>query len=136
MSRADLEGLLARTPFSRFLGLRPPTAAERETDAEAVLALDVRPEFVQEAGRVHGGVLTSLADSAGVYALLEAGWHARFTGVELKLNFVRPVALDGPAMVARARIVQSGRRVALCDVEIAQAGKLLAKGLFTYLAIE
>jgi acyl-CoA thioesterase len=131
MDSTQLAALLARTPFTRFLGHRLVAAA----DGAAELELPLRREFVQEAGRVHGGVLTSLADSAAVYALLSSErWDERFTGVEMKLNFLRPPALDGPPLTARARIVQQGRRVAVCDVEIAQAEKLCAKGLFTYLA--
>ena len=130
MDKAALEALVARTPFTGFLGHRLVAAGGGA--AEVLLA--VRGEFVQEAGRVHGGVLTALADSAAVYALLSSGFAPGFTGVELKLNFLRPVALEGPPLLARGRVVQAGRRVAVCDAEVEQAGKLVAKGLFTYLA--
>jgi acyl-CoA thioesterase len=127
----DLHSLLAQAPFTRFLGHRLVSAG----DGAAALALAPRAEFVQEAGRLHGGVLTALGDTAAVYALLSTGrWAPRFTSVELKLNFLRPAALDGPELEARGRVVTQGRRVAVCDVEIEQAGRLLAKGLFTYLA--
>jgi len=131
MDSTQLEALLVRTPFTRFLGHRLVAAA----DGTAELELPLRPEFVQEAGRVHGGILTALADSAAVYALLTTDrWDRRFSSIELKLNFLRPAALDGPPLTARATVVQQGRRVAVCDVELAQAGKRCAKGLFTYMS--
>ena len=33
-------------------------------------------------------------------------------------------------------LVKLGRTVALCDVEVSQAGALVAKGLFTYLLLD
>jgi acyl-CoA thioesterase len=131
MNESDLETLLRNAPFTGFLGHRLISAG----GGAARLALAPRAEFEQEAGRLHGGVLTALADSAGVYALLSTGrWEPRFTGVELKLNFLRPAALAGADLEARGRVVTQGRRVAVCEVEVEQAGRLLAKGLFTYLA--
>jgi len=35
--------------------------------------------------------------------------------------------------VARARLIQGGRSVSVCDVEVSQGEALVAKGLFTYL---
>lgn len=90
--------------------------------------------FVQEQGVVHGGVLTTLADTAAVYTVypfLEDG--QTMSSIEFKLNFLRPVFIDDGSVTARAKLVRQGKRVALVQVDVQQARRLVAKGLFTYL---
>ena len=130
MESTDLAALLARAPITRLLGHRLVAAG----DGTASLGLAPRDDFVQEAGRVHGGILTTLLDTACVYALLSTErWPATFTSIEFKLNFLRPVALGGGEMLATADVVQQGRRVGVCAARLEQDGKQLATGLFTYL---
>lgn len=90
--------------------------------------------FVQEEGVVHGGVLTTLADTAAVYTVypfLEVG--QTMSNIEFKLNFLRPVFIDDGSVTAKAKLVRQGNRVALVQVDVHQARRLVAKGLFTYL---
>lgn len=90
--------------------------------------------FLQEERVVHGGVLTTLADTAAVYTIypfLEDG--RTMSSIEFKLNFLRPVFIDGGSVTAKAKLVRQGKRVALVQVDLQQARRLVAKGLFTYL---
>lgn len=120
-------------PVARSAGYRLDAAGE----AGVELALPLRADFLQIEDRVHGGVLATLADTAAVYALYRGLPEDRsMTSVEFKLNFLRPVLLDGGEVRARAEVVQRGRTIGLCDVELRQAGRLVAKGLFTYLFAE
>lgn len=129
-SLEELRAVLASAPVNRLLGLR---LVERDAE-HAVLELSLRPDFLQEEGRVHGGILTALADTAAVYVLRPGlAGERSMTSVELKLNFLAPADPDGPAVRATARRVQRGRTIGVCDVELAQDGRKLAKGLFTYL---
>ena len=58
---ADLDTLVAMMPFARQLGL-----VLEEADANRVVArLDWAPHLCTTSGIMHGGVLMSLADSAG-----------------------------------------------------------------------
>jgi 1,4-dihydroxy-2-naphthoyl-CoA hydrolase len=58
---ADLDALLALIPFAGHLGL-----VLDEADASRVVArLDWAPHLCTSAGTMHGGVLMSLADTAG-----------------------------------------------------------------------
>ena len=58
---ADLDALLALIPFAGYLGL-----VLDEADAGRVVArLDWAPHLCTSAGTMHGGVLMSLADTAG-----------------------------------------------------------------------
>jgi len=100
----------------------------------AEIAMPLKRPFLQEEGIVHGGVLTTLADTAAVYAVypfLEDG--QTMTSIEFKMNFLRPAFIDDGSVTARAKLVRQGRTIALCDVEVSQARRLVAKGLFTYL---
>ena len=133
MDASALQERLERSPFSAFLGLRLVSAA----DGAAELALAPRAEFRQEADRLHGGVLAALCDSAAVYALLSVdAFGGRFTSVELKLNFLRPATLLGADLRARAGIVQLGRRIALCEIDVEQDERKLVRCLSTYIALE
>ncbi len=126
---ADLE----RIPANRLFGW---TYGDRSSDG-AEMILPLRPEFVQREGIVHGGVVTALADTAAVYALVaDLPDHHALTSVELKINFLRPVRPDGGDMVARSTVVKRGRRVAVCRVDILQGDQLAATGMFTYLIYE
>ena len=92
--------------------------------------------FGQEAGVVHGGVLSTLADTAAVYTLfpyLEEG--ESMTSIEFKMNFLRPALIDGGSVTARANLVRRGSRIALCEVDVFQARRLVGKGLFTYMIL-
>ena len=131
MEQHELEALLARTPMTELVGYRLVSAGE----GRAELALAPRDEFRQEVGRLHGGILATLGDTAAVYAIVGRLPRDRsLTSIEFKLNFLRPAELEGPELLARAQVVKLGRSVALAEVEIEQGSALVAKGLFTYLA--
>lgn len=132
MSRRREREFLA-APVGAFLGYQ---ARARDARAASV-ALVPRPEFLQQQGRVQGGIVAALADTAAVwllYPLLPEGRAG--TSIEFKLNFLRAATLAGGELVANARLVKLGRTIALADVEVAQEGELVAKGLFTYLVFE
>ena len=120
------------TPFNRAMHFR---LAEHESES-ASIAVSIDPWFEQENGVVHGAIIASAADTAAVYAVrsrLEPG--EQMTGVEFKINFLRPATLDGGELTAQAHVVKRGRTIAVCDVEVLQAGRAIAAGLFTYLLI-
>ena len=104
------------------------------SETEVELAAPVFDSSLQVDGWVHGGVLATLADTAGAYLLYRSLPPDRsMTSIEFKLNFLRPAVADAGDLRARARLVKQGRQVTLCDIEVAQGGELVAKGLFTYL---
>ena len=121
---------VAAMPAAAFFGFE-----FRERGAEhARVALAPRPEFFQGQGRVHGGILATLADTAAVWLLLGPLLPERtLTSIEFKLNFVRPALAERGELLAVAKLVRRGRTVALASVDVLQAGELVATGLFTYL---
>jgi uncharacterized protein (TIGR00369 family) len=122
-----------RMPIARRLGMRMIARSAAET----VLALEARPEFLQEDGAVHRGILTVLADTAAGYAVypdLTKNWA--MTSIEFKMNFLGPATLDGGTIAAHASVVRQDPSVALCEVDVRQSGERVARGVFTYLLFD
>ena len=123
----------ANVPVHRLLGMRMVTPSPEE----AVVEMDVSPDMCQETGVVHGGIVTSLADATAANLFQPyVPDHLITTSIELKMNFLRPVLADQGKLVARGSVLKRGRKVSIAEVEIMQTGKLVAKGLFTFLFVE
>lgn len=87
-------------------------------------------------GTVHGGYAAAILDSAlalSILASLDA--DADFTTLEIKVNFVRPVAV-GMKVRAEGTVVHVGRRVATSEARLTDLeGRLLAHGTTTCLVL-
>ena len=103
--------ILQSQPFSVLLG------------AELILfeigqvkiVLPVKPEFLQQHGYVHGGVISYLIDNA----LTFAGGSTLGPDVvtaEFKVNYLRPAR--GEKLLARAVVEHAGKRLAVCRAEV------------------
>ena len=104
------------------------------SDKQAEISMPLDKTYLQEGGVVHGGIISTLADTAAVYTLHPyLTENQSMTSIEFKMNFLSPVLIENGDLLARARLVKRGRKVALCDVEVFQKEKLVAKGLFSYL---
>lgn len=119
------------SPFYRLLGIEVVEMG----DGWARLVMPVQEKLLQLYGTLHGGATASLADSAVAVALISASAEDEkaFT-VELKLNFLASVK-EG-VLTAEARLFHRGKRVAAGDVEVRnEAGRLIAKGIATYMPV-
>ncbi|XVQ13796.1 PaaI family thioesterase [Spirillospora sp. CA-255316] len=128
--RAALErAAAAGTGIGTLLGME----AEKLEPGLVVFAMEPRADFANPLGTVHGGVLSTLLDSAmscAVHTSLPEG--AGYTTLELKVNFVRPVPVEGGRLTCEGRTVHMGRRVATCEGRITDAaGRLMAHGTAT-----
>lgn len=117
-------------PFNRLLGIK----GEAVEPGRAVLVLPVRPDFVGDPRRpaLHGGVLSTLIDTAGGVA----AWSALPPGetvstVDLRVDYLEPAGLDG-ALRAEAVLVRKGNRVCHVRVSLTQGGRLVAEGTGVY----
>ena len=119
------------SPFSDLLGIKDGVS-ESGTGSVSMV---IRPEHLQDAGIVHGGLIATLADTAffqAVRSLLKLG--ERTTTIELKINFLAP-ASEGE-LTATARVVSSENRLVVAEVEVTGPGQaLIAQGLGTYLVL-
>jgi uncharacterized protein (TIGR00369 family) len=134
MSTAELQRILGASAAQTDLDLR--LVAHDGTTLE--LAMPVRARMLQGFRVVHGGVLATLADSAAVLLLFPREGEAAkgLSSIEFKLNFLRPAVLDAGDVHAHARVLSRGRRVGVAEVELRQAARAIAVGLFTYLYLD
>lgn len=117
--------------FPRLLGIELDSIG----DGEATLSLEVSDKVLQLQGIMHGGAIASLIDTAVAVAIAtKAEPGELFTTVELKVNYLSPIS-RGRA-IARATLVKKGRRIVVAECDVTDsAGKLLAKGLLTYITL-
>jgi uncharacterized protein (TIGR00369 family) len=115
--------------ITSLLGL----SVETLEPGRVVLGLETRPDFGNPLGGLHGGVYSTLLDSAmacSVHASLPEG--AGYTTLELKVNFIRPVRLDGVKLRCEGTTVHLGGRVATTEGRITDdQGRLVAHGTST-----
>jgi uncharacterized protein (TIGR00369 family) len=120
-------------PINRHLGFK---LISRSSES-ASISMEPQPQFLQEEGIIHGAIVTALADTAAVY-IFHPGLSpdVTMTSIEFKLNFLSPALLDGGTITARSSLVRKGRKIGVCDVDVMQGDRHIAKGLFTYLFYE
>jgi uncharacterized protein (TIGR00369 family) len=113
--------------FGRLLGLQIVKAEA----GEAIVELSMQDSLRNLHGKLHGGALFSLLDTAMALAShsLTDGEPSSVT-LECKLNYLRPVS-EGE-LSCRAWVVHAGRRTQLLEAEARQNGKLLAKAQATF----
>jgi uncharacterized protein (TIGR00369 family) len=120
-------------PSNKLLGFRLVS----RTNEGACLSMEVQPEQLQEEGVLHGGLISALADSAAVYAFYPDLEEMRtMTSIEFKLNFLNPALPGKGQVIAQSKVLKRGRRIGVCEVEVRQLEKPIAKGIFTYLFYE
>jgi uncharacterized protein (TIGR00369 family) len=79
-------------------------------------------------GSVHGGVLSTLLDTAAacsVHTTLPAG--VGYTSQDLNVKFLRPVTVASGRVTCRGTVLQRGRRTALAEARMTdEQGRLVA----------
>ncbi|KAB7741196.1 hotdog fold thioesterase [Parvibaculum sedimenti] len=117
------------SPFQRWLGLK----VEEVGEGRLVIALQWREEMVSNPNTksMHGGILASLVDLGGLYAVLTTKSIATAT-VDLRVDYHRPST--GGAIRSVSTIIKLGSKVSTAQTEIfGEDGKLLASGRGVYL---
>ena len=125
---AGIRKKLAANPFIKFVGIQVPQLGQ----GYARFLLPFKPDLANSIGLLQGGVIAALADEAvafALYSLVPEG--ETFNTVEMKINFLGAVK-EGD-VTAEAHIAKRGRTISLGEFEVHQAGRLVAKGLCTYI---
>jgi acyl-CoA thioesterase len=105
--------LLTRHAFNHLLGFE----LVRTHRDGVTIQCRVRAELLNSAGSLHGGVTASIADAAVGTALYHRFEGVRrFTTVELKVNYFRPVT-EG-RLLARSRLVRVGSTICVGQVDL------------------
>ena len=121
-----VQGVL-EIPLHRFLGVRLDDPA----DPAAGVAVEVTDAALNNAGVLHGGVVTALLDVASYLALLPhlaAGENAVTHDVAASL--LRPVAA-GETVRLRGEVLRRGRAVAFLRAEARAGGRVVAAAQVT-----
>jgi acyl-CoA thioesterase len=126
-----LRSAVASAPYYQLLKI----SLDQIDDGFARFRMPFRKELTQAYGVVHGGAIATLADTSVAFAMMTMIQPGeKVTTVEFKINFLAPITEDD--MIGEARIINRGKRLALADMEVkTDAGKLIAKGLATYIIL-
>ena len=82
------------------------------------IRLPFRDTLCQQHGFFHGGVIGTIADSAGGYAGFSLmPDDANVLTVEYKLNLLAPA--DGDCLIARGSVIRPGRTLVVCRADVA-----------------
>jgi uncharacterized protein (TIGR00369 family) len=120
----QLRGDLPAPPITELTGMRPTEAGE----GSVTFVLPCTEWLTSPLRTVQGGVTAMLADTAmqvAIQTTTPAG--TSIAGLDLKVNYLRPVLPDGRDLTARASVTHSGRRIAIAQARIENAdGKPVA----------
>ena len=104
------------------------------------ITLPFRADLTQQHGYMHGGIVTTIADSAAGYAaysLMPSG--AEVLSIEFKVNLLRPAR--GKSFLARAEVIKAGRTLTVSRADVfgvAESGdrELVATMLATIICLQ
>lgn len=95
---------------------------ESSTDGRAVLSVEVKPQLLNvgqlEPPPVHGGVISTLVDTASAVALrttFDEPKAGNLTTTNMDVSYLRPATGD---LEATATVVRSGRSMGVADVTV------------------
>jgi uncharacterized protein (TIGR00369 family) len=112
------EFMESQIPFNAFLGMKVTLM----NDGEAEMMIPTRPELTGDPFRpaLHGGVLSSLADTVGGLAVFtQVGRTHIASTVDLRIDYLRPGQVD-INIYARAKVLRVGNRVAATHTVVYQ----------------
>jgi uncharacterized protein (TIGR00369 family) len=116
--RRQLAGELPPPPVHHLTGMRPTDHG----DGWATVAIPTSEWLASPSGRLQGGVIAMLADFAMLIAVeTTAPAGLAFAGLDLKVNFLRPVPPGSGYLTARADVVHSGRTIAITQATVTNA---------------
>lgn len=116
MQSDDLENYTKRfedAPISKLFGFE----VEPGEPGTSVVHLQIDERLHNSMGRVHGGVLATLADAAMGIAFGRTMDEGRdFATIDLHIHFMRPVR--GKRITARGELIQRGLRIGFLQCQI------------------
>ncbi|WP_447594860.1 PaaI family thioesterase [Aquipseudomonas campi] len=114
--------------FSKLLGM----TIDKAENGESQVRMSMQEQLLNLHGRMHGGALFSLIDTA-----LGQASHSLFGGeagsmtLECKINYIRAVS-EGE-IVCHARVLNAGRKVHVLEAKVLQGDKLIATAQSTFI---
>jgi len=131
LTRAELEGVIAVTPFAGLLGAR----LQDYDPGRVSLTVPLRAELMMHMHYAHGAIVGFMADSACAWAAASVAGNV--VTAEYKLNLLAPGV--GEALLARGEVIKASGRVVTCRSDVfAVAGSrhvLVATALATIMKV-
>jgi uncharacterized protein (TIGR00369 family) len=122
--RAMAAGDLPAPPVMHLIDM----AGMEVEEGRVTVFLDPQEFHYNPLGTVHGGVLSTLLDTAAacsVHTTLPAG--VAYTSLDLNVKFLRAVTVASGRLRCEGAVLQRGRRTALAEARLTDAaGKLIA----------
>ena len=81
------------------------------------IAIPYRADLTQQHGYLHGGIITTIADTAcgyAAYTLMPA--NSEVLSVEFKVNLLRPA--KGQSFIATAEVIKPGRTLTVARADV------------------
>ena len=127
--KAGQKGL---NPFMDFIGIEP---AEIKS-GYARFRMPVRPEYLQGAGKMQGGLIVALADEAIAHAMVTTlTAEEGLTTIELKSNFL--AAVSSGELIATASVFKKGSSLVIGDCLVTDGkGKSICRVSATFLLLK
>jgi len=124
-SVAELKSREKTEPIASFLRMR----LVELSPGYARVVMKLSPRYKNFNGLIFGGIIMSLADQAFAYASNSLSLPSYAS--QFNIHFLSAPEADDE-LTAECRVVKSGRRVGLSEIEVInQAGKLIAKATGT-----
>jgi uncharacterized protein (TIGR00369 family) len=125
----EMQDCINLSPFNRWLDL----TIHRMTETSVTLHLPMRPDMEGnvDLGVLHGGIMATIIDAAGSYAIIAHNNHTNAT-IDLHIDYLLPVT--GPCVYVSTEILRMGRRIAIVDMRVHDhEGRLVSAGRGKYL---
>lgn len=120
-------------PIERLLGMQLRSVAH----GRAVTELVARPDHLNGAGILHGGIYATVLDgacAAACYSTVPEG--TRIVSTDLTVKFVRSADADSGVLRCAAQVVHRGRRNVLLEARMTDgSGRLLAHATCTIMVL-
>jgi len=112
-----------RQSFSKQTAMTTIGAQLTKVDAGLVeISIPYSANLTQQNGYLHGGIITTIADSAcgyAAYSLMPPG--SEVLSVEFKVNLLRPA--QGRSFVATAEVIKPGRTLTVARADVVSIGE-------------
>ncbi len=116
----DFRDRVEKDPFGRLLGIR----IDKVEPGYAKACVEVREEFQNFSGYVHGGLIFSLAEQA--FAAAANSFGALALALQMGINYLSPPAV-GDELTAEARHIHLGKKISVYRIKVKNSsGKLIA----------
>jgi uncharacterized protein (TIGR00369 family) len=116
-------------PIGALIGL----SIDEVEYGEVTMSLHTRADMANPLGTLHGGICATMLDSVmgcAVHTTLDAG--IGYGTIELKVNYIRSVPVDGVKLTAKAATIHVGRKIATAEGRVYDPqGRLVAHGTTT-----